>query len=127
MPHRSEHGARDRALIGQEAEVLAEAMSAFATASRIRLLWAMLEGERTVDELAATAALSPSAASHQLRLLRHGRLVAVRRSGRHAFYRLHDDHVAELLLAVRNHYEHVHPPVPEPLPPPHGARAGRGA
>jgi DNA-binding transcriptional ArsR family regulator len=117
MPHPSEHAGRDRALAGDEAELLAEAMSAFATASRIRLLWAMLEGERTVDELAMEASLSPSAASHQLRLLRHGRLVAVRRAGRHAFYRLHDDHVAELLLAVRNHYEHVHPPTRGPLPP----------
>jgi DNA-binding transcriptional ArsR family regulator len=84
-------------------------MRAFGAASRLRLLWAMLEGERTVEELADATGLGASAASHQLRLLRQGRLVAVRRDGRHAFYRLHDHHVAELLSALRNHHEHVHP------------------
>jgi DNA-binding transcriptional ArsR family regulator len=45
----------------------------------------------------------------QLRLLRQGRLVAVRRAGRHAYYRLHDHHVVDLLQAIRYHYEHVEP------------------
>jgi len=91
-------------------------MRAFGTASRLQLLWAMLGGERTVDELATATGLGASVTSHQLRLLRHGRLVAVRRSGRHAHYRLHDHHVAELLGAIRHHYEHVHPPEPLALP-----------
>src|SRR3954464_9926640 len=116
MPHTSEHSAPEAPLDAAEAEVLAEAMRAFGTASRLRLLWAMLGGERTVDELARATGLGPSVTSHQLRLLRHGRLVAVRRSGRHAYYRLHDHHVAELLAAIRHHYEHVHPPEPVPLP-----------
>ena len=91
-------------------------MRAFGTASRLRLLWALLDGERTVEQLARSAELAPSAASHQLRVLRQGRLVAVRRSGRQAFYRLHNHHVAELLAAIRHHHEHVHPPAPVPLP-----------
>src|SRR3954463_4256960 len=51
-------------------------MRAFGTASRLRLLWAMLGGERTVDELARATDLGASVTSHQLRLLRHGRLLA---------------------------------------------------
>src|SRR5881227_1744692 len=116
MPHPSEHSAPETALDGAEAEALAEAMRAFGTASRLQLLWAMLGAERTVDDLARATGLGPSVTSHQLRLLRHGRLVAVRRSGRHAYYRLHDHHVAELLAAIRHHYEHVHPPEPVPFP-----------
>src|SRR4051794_9640349 len=112
MPHPSEHRAPEAPLDAAEAERLAEALRAFGTASRLQLLWAMLGGERTVDELATATGLGPSVTSHQLRLLRHGRLVAVRRSGRHAHYRLHDHHVAELLGAIRHHYEHVHPPEP---------------
>jgi DNA-binding transcriptional ArsR family regulator len=73
-------------------------------------------GERTVEELVEETGLSSSASSHQLRLLRHARLVAVRREGRHAYYRLHDHHVAALLAAIRQHYEHVHPPEPVALP-----------
>jgi DNA-binding transcriptional ArsR family regulator len=75
----------------------------------LRLLWAMLESERTVEELVAATGLSASAASQQLRVLRQARLVAVRRSGRHAHYKLHDHHVADLLEAIRSHHEHVHP------------------
>ena len=77
----------------------------------------LLAGERTVEELAAAAELSVSATSHHLRLLRSLRLVRARRDGRHVRYRLHDDHIAELLAAVRHHHEHVHPPAPVELPP----------
>jgi DNA-binding transcriptional ArsR family regulator len=60
-----------------------------------------------VDELARAAGITPSSASHQLRLLRLSQLVVARREGRHVRYRLHDHHVAELLVAIRHHAEHV--------------------
>jgi DNA-binding transcriptional ArsR family regulator len=109
VPHASEHLAGGSPLGVAEAEALAEAMRAFGAGSRLRLLWAMLPGERTVEDLVEATGLAQSAASHQLRLLRQGRLVSVRRDGRQAYYRLHDHHVAELLAAIRNHYEHVNP------------------
>lgn len=112
MPHPSEHQPPGRPLEPGEAEWLAEAMRTFGTASRLRLLWAMFEGERTVEELIRCTGLAPSAASQQLRVLRQAGLVSVRRDGRHASYRLHDHHVADLLAAIRSHHEHVHPPVP---------------
>lgn len=118
MPHPSEHEAAERPLSVDEAEVLAEAMRVFGTSSRLRLLWAMLPGERRVEELAAETGLAPSATSHQLRLLRQGRLVSVRRAGRHAYYRLHDHHVADMLSAIRHHHEHAHPPEPTFVPEP---------
>jgi DNA-binding transcriptional ArsR family regulator len=114
MPHPAEHEL-NRSLALEEAETLAEAMRAFGTASRLRLLWAMREEERTVEELVAETGMSSSAASQQLRLLRQARLVAVRRSGRHAYYRLHDHHVADLLGAIRSHYDHAHQPA-QPTP-----------
>lgn len=107
VPLPEEHPPADRPLGPGEAEALAESMRAFATGSRLRLLWALLDGEQTVEQLAERAELSPSAASHQLRLLRQGRLVSVRRSGRHAHYRLHDPHLVDLLAALRHHHEHV--------------------
>lgn len=116
MAHPSEHHPAGRPLEDREAEDLAEAMRAFGTASRLRLMWAMLDGERTVEQLAQSTGMNQSAASHQLRLLRQGRLVTVRRSGRHAHYRLHDHHVVDLLAAIRHHHEHVHPPDPLTVP-----------
>jgi DNA-binding transcriptional ArsR family regulator len=110
VPDPAEHRSAERPLTAGEAESLAESMRAFGAGSRLRLLWAMLAGERTVEELVALTGLAPSAASQQLRLLRQGRLVAVRRAGRHAYYRLYDHHVADLLAAIRHHREHVEPP-----------------
>jgi DNA-binding transcriptional ArsR family regulator len=109
VPRSAEHRSARRPLTPGDAESLAESMRAFGAGSRLRLLYAMLAGERTVEELVQLTGLAPSAASQQLRLLRQGRLVAVRRAGRHAYYRLHDHHVAELLAAIRHHHEHVEP------------------
>ena len=117
MPHPEEHGTASRPLGANEAEELTETLKALASPGRLRLLTELLAGERTVEELAAAAELSVSATSHHLRLLRSLRLVRARRDGRHVRYRLHDDHIAELLAAVRHHHEHVHPPAPVELPP----------
>ena len=116
MPHPSEHSSASRPLEAHEAEELAETMRAFGSASRLRLLVALVDGERTVEQLAGAAGLEMSATSHQLRILRSLRLVRVRRQGRHAYYALHDSHVADLLVAVRHHREHVHPAAPVELP-----------
>jgi DNA-binding transcriptional ArsR family regulator len=116
VPHPAEHQL-NKPLSPDEAETLADAMRAFGTASRLRLLWAIRDEERTVEELVAATGMSSSAASQQLRLLRQARLVAVRRAGRHAFYRLHDHHVADLLMAIRSHHDHTQ--VPEQPSPAH--------
>ena len=116
MPHPSEHAAPTRPLDADEAEALAETLKALASPGRLRVLTELLEGERTVEQLAAASDLSLSATSHHLRLLRSLRLVRARRDGRHVHYVLHDHHIAELLAAVRHHHEHVHPPTPLALP-----------
>jgi len=92
---------------GHEASAIAELMQALATPSRVRLLYALREGEAGVGELAASAGITPSAASQQLRILRHLRFVTTRRDGRSILYRLHDHHVALLLDEVRNHLDHA--------------------
>jgi DNA-binding transcriptional ArsR family regulator len=125
VPHPAEHEL-SKPLAADEAETLAEAMRAFGTASRLRLLWAMRDEERTVEELVAATAMSSSAASQQLRLLRQAHLVAVRRSGRYAYYRLHDHHVADLLAAIRSHYDHAHMSA-QPSPADLGLQSDTGA
>ncbi|MCW2984845.1 MAG: helix-turn-helix transcriptional regulator [Conexibacter sp.] len=109
MPEPAQHRDAARPLDPDEAERLAEALRAFGSASRLRLLWALIDGERTVEQLGAAIDMEQSAVSHQLRLLRQQRLVAVRRDGRHAHYRLFDHHLPDLLAALRNHHEHVDP------------------
>lgn len=106
MPHPSEHRSVSVPLEREESDRIAETMSAFTAPSRVRLLYALVAGESTVEDLATTAEVSATVASQQLRVLRQLGAVAVRRDGRHAFYRLRDHHMADLLGAVRNHAEH---------------------
>lgn len=107
MPHPSEHSSAARPLSAAEADSLASSLQAFATASRLRILWALLDGPRPVDELVRESGLTQSATSHQLRILKDARLVAAERAGRQVFYRLHDHHLPDLLVAMRHHHEHV--------------------
>jgi DNA-binding transcriptional ArsR family regulator len=85
----------------------AESMQALATPSRLRILARLHVGRASVGELAEAVGMEGSAVSHQLRLLRHLGLVEGRRDGRQVLYELHDDHVAELLLQVVSHVDHV--------------------
>jgi len=107
MPHPREHSPPQRPLAASDAVALAERMAMFATASRLRILYALLPGECSVEELADAAGLPANTVSQQLRMLRSTRLVRVRRDGRRAIYALHDPHVADLLVAVRHHAEHA--------------------
>jgi DNA-binding transcriptional ArsR family regulator len=107
MPHPNEHTPAHRPLEPHDAATLAERMAMFATASRLRILYALIAGERSVAELAEAAGLPVNTVSQQLRILRSTRLVRVRRDGRRAIYALHDPHVADLLVAVRHHAEHA--------------------
>ena len=107
MPRFEEHLSPARPLADGEAERLAERMAAFATASRLKLLYALIGGELAVEALADRAGLTANAVSQQLRVLRHLRLVAVRRDGRRMLYRLHDEHLIQLLGAIRHQNEHA--------------------
>jgi|LSQX01.2.fsa_nt_gb ArsR family transcriptional regulator len=65
--------------------------------TRLRLICALLHGERCVHELADIVGMSQSAVSHQLRILRQAHLVRYRRDGRHTWYTLSDEHVRQLV------------------------------
>lgn len=106
MPSAQDHAPADRRMDDGEAERLAEVMAAFSTASRLKILFGLLGSDRTVEELAGCTGLSSSLVSQQLRVLRLHRLVVGTKDGRHVCYRLADDHVGELLAAIRAHSDH---------------------
>lgn len=90
----------------------AEVFGLLSDPGRLRLLLGLLDGELCVCDLAAVSGMSESAVSHALRLLRAHRVVAARRSGRMAYYRLDDAHVRMLLDLAVAHIEHsevMHP------------------
>lgn len=71
--------------------------------TRLRILSALKAEELCVCDLAAAVGISESATSHQLRLLRAHRLVAFRKEGRIAYYRLLDRHVTDLIGSALDH------------------------
>ena len=109
MPRSHVHAEhRQREPVDEEVgEAIAQTMQALATASRVRLLYALREGEQSVGELAEASRLAPAATSQQLRILRHLKLVVARREGQAVRYCLHDDHVGVPLDEIRNHVEHA--------------------
>ena len=76
---------------------LAETFSLLGDATRTRILHALSVDELCVSDLAGLLEISASTASHQLRLLRDRRLVAVRREGKRTYYRLQDEHIRTLI------------------------------
>lgn len=85
---------------------LAELFSALSDASRVRIISSLIEREMNVRDLAKKTQMTESAVSHQLRGLRHMRLVRARKDGRQVFYRLDDDHVEKLYRMGLEHVEH---------------------
>ena len=85
---------------------LADLFNALSDPSRLSIISALLEGEMSVGEIAASIGLSESAVSHQLRGLRHMRLVRPRKQGRQVFYCLDDAHVAQLFQMGLDHVIH---------------------
>ena len=107
MARADDHDPPGSPMASDEAEELAQFMAAFATASRLQLLYAVYGLERTVEDLAEVTGLSASVVSQQLRVLRLLNLVRSRRDGRHVRYRVYDDHIGDLLAAIRHHGEHA--------------------
>jgi len=83
---------------------LADTFQMLASTTRLRVVEALTDRELCVCDLAAVVGVSQSAVSHHLRQLRQMRIVRHRKDGRMAYYRLDDDHVAELF---RTGLEHV--------------------
>jgi DNA-binding transcriptional ArsR family regulator len=89
------------------ATTVAAALQALAHPGRLRILAMLESGPASVGRLTEALNMEQSAVSHQLRLLREGGFVISERDGRHMLYRLHDNHVGELIEQALSHAEHV--------------------
>src|SRR3954465_13932626 len=91
-----------------EVQVQAAVMSfaLLAEPTRVRMLWALRDGESDVASLAAAAGCRPTVASQHLSKLRFAGLVEGRRDGRRVLYRLRGGHVRSLLNEALFHADH---------------------
>ncbi|MBQ3154757.1 MAG: helix-turn-helix transcriptional regulator [Clostridia bacterium] len=85
-------------------EELASLYKLFGDGTRLRILTLLSEGEFCVCDLARLLGATDSAVSHQLRVLKQGKLIRSRREGKVIVYALADDHVR---LLLQNGLEHV--------------------
>lgn len=100
--------ARQRMLPSREAQRLSELFRLLGDATRVRILYALLEvGELCVCDLAATVEAAETTVSHALRLLRTAGIVRNRRDGRSVYYSLDDTHVRMLLELSAEHVRHT--------------------
>ena len=84
---------------------LAELFKVFGDSTRIRILFALFESEMCVTEIADNLNMTQSAISHQLKILKHGKLVGTRREGKQMIYFLADDHVRTIMKQGIDHIE----------------------
>ena len=82
---------------------LAELFKMFGDSTRVKILYALLESELCVCDIARLRNVSQSAVSHQLRVLKGSKLVKFRREGKTLFYSLADDHVVGILSQGMEH------------------------
>jgi DNA-binding transcriptional ArsR family regulator len=85
-----------------EFDAAAETLKLLADPTRLRVVWALLHGEHSVNELADHVGVRPTAVSQHLAKLRLSGLVRTRREGNHIFYAAQNEHIervaAEALL-----------------------------
>ncbi len=86
-------------------ERTASIFRALGDVNRLRLLSLLANREMCVSELTLVLRDNLPAISQRLKLLRAERLVSTRRQGKHVFYRLADQHIAELIANGLAHGE----------------------
>ena len=94
-------------LADEEIFDLAELFKVFGDSTRIKIINALMNGELCVCDIAAITNSTPSAISHQLRVLKQAKLVKYRKEGKSVFYSLDDEHVKEIFEKGREHIEEV--------------------
>ena len=83
---------------------VAELFKACGDSTRASIMCALMKSEMCVNDIANMLGMTSSAISHQLRILKHMRIVKSRREGKSVFYKLADSHIEEIFKMA---FEHV--------------------
>lgn len=86
-------------------EQVARLGKALSSPKRLELIEVLCQGEKSVEQLAAATAIGVKLASAHLKALKSARLVDTRREGKNIYYRIADDQVAGLWVALRESAE----------------------
>src|SRR3954469_11581452 len=91
----------------QQVALAVDTLKLLADQTRLRIVWALLHGEHSVNELADHLGANKAAVSQHLAKLRLARLVTTRRDGNRIFYAAADNHIERLVEEAIFHADHV--------------------
>src|SRR5215210_4125928 len=91
----------------QQVETAVDTLKLLADPTRLRILWALLHGEHSVNALAAHVGAPAAAVSQHLAKLRLARLVRTRRQGTQMFYAMDNSHLERLTTEALFHADHA--------------------
>ena len=85
---------------------LADFFKIMGDATRCKLLFALLQNEMCVCDLANVLSMTKSSISHQLSKMKDVGLVKCRKSGKTVYYSLDDGHISEIFEVGIEHINH---------------------
>ena len=100
------------ALPADQVALAVEVFRMLADGTRIQILWALIDRELPVNDLATVVGKPGPSVSQHLAKLRMARLVKTRREGTQIFYQLENDRVRELIVDAVHNAEHAGPAIP---------------
>ena len=83
---------------------LGDLFKIFGDTTRIKIMYALYEGEMCVCAISELLSMTQSAISHQLKTLKDANLVSARRDGKEIYYSLSDEHVKSI---IAEGFEHI--------------------
>ncbi len=84
---------------------VAELFHAFSDTSRVRIMSALLDGEKNVRTLAQLVGITESAVSHHRHGLRRTHVVTAHRDGKEVYYNITDPHIITLFTQDVRHVQ----------------------
>ena len=90
----------------EQVERAATAFRLLSDPTRMKILWALLQGENSVQCLAELVGAAPTAVSQHLSKLRLAGIVRGRRQGTFVYYTAADEHIRRLLAEALFHAGH---------------------
>lgn len=94
---------KDEVYNEEELKRLSKMMSVVSNVTRLKILYALLEGDKCVSQLQEETGCSQSLVSHQLQILKEYKLIRFEKNANKVIYSLIDDHIVQILSMAREH------------------------
>ena len=86
---------------------VSEFYKALSDFTRFKIVYALLDGEKNVNEIEKVVNMSQTEVSYQLKTLRQSRLVKYERRGQNVYYSIDDEHIKEVVSISLDHIKEI--------------------